>query len=902
MSRGSRFGKAAGTALGLSALIALPLSTASAATPALASRVATTLARLPLDGPTPSLTAIPGARSRAQTNAQNGTIAIPDIQSETTIAASGSLVVVGFNDFRGAEGDILSSISGVIYSSDGGQTFTDGGQLPASPGSAVLGDPVLAVYEPPSGPPVFYYSSIFSPDSVKVSLCIHRSTDGGASWSGPFEVTSATSSTDALEDKEWCTVDPETGRLFVSWTRFPPSGTDTMKVTYSDDGGVTWSTPFKLGTGGQGSVVACDPNGPDVYVAWETGAPAIAVARSSNNGASWNAASTLSAFSEVLPPYGFDRLNSFPSLAVNPADHGVELVYAASVNGTPSSDFGDIYYRRSTNHASGFSPAVALNVFHGSDRPQIFPTVATAPDGRVDVFWYDESAGSGVDDLTDLFYTFSTTFGASWSSPVPVTPAPFHNEAGNNYTAPHQGDYIDATSGGPARSAFAWFGTPSPFGSWPDALVATIADPVQVAPLRVRPGSITLSDFGCTANDGALVAGEAAYLTIPLENIGRGTLTGIAGTLTSLTPGVTVYASDETYPSLASGSSAPSGRPYFIRLANNYPCGTPARFLLDVSASGVAPAEVELTLPTGVISSRQTLLSENFDSVTPPALPAGWSNFNLCSGCPANSWVTTTVTPASPPNAVFCLDNTSTTFGRLSGPTVAVPANATYVEISFDTSYNLEAQDARTGFDAFSFGYAVDGSGTHFATADAIEFDHRYTDYIDRGSGNGRGDRSGWSGDSGGYHHVRARIPGLAGHSLEPRFDLTTDSNTGLVGATMDNVLIEALIVGCGSCTPLAEVEGDPRGFGLRLAGPSPFSGGTSLRYSLSERAAVRLEVFNVAGRRVRTLVDRVMEPGSYDASLASRATGERTLAPGVYWVRLAAGGRSRTLRVITLK
>ena len=118
----------------------------------------------------------------------------------------------------------------------------------------------------------------------------------------------------------------------------------------------------------------------------------------------------------------------------------------------------------------------------------------------------------------------------------------------------------------------------------------------------------------------------------------------------------------------------------------------------------------------------------------------------------------------------------------------------------------------------------------------------------------------------------------------------------------MDNVLIEALIVGCGSCTPLAEVEGDPRGFGLRLAGPSPFSGGTSLRYSLSERAAVRLEVFNVAGRRVRTLVDRVMEPGSYDASLASRATGERTLAPGVYWVRLAAGGRSRTLRVVTLE
>ena len=57
-------------------------------------------------------------------------------------------------------------------------------------------------------------------------------------------------------------------------------------------------------------------------------------------------------------------------------------------------------------------------------------------------------------------------------APVPVTPSPFHNEAGNNYGAPHQGDYIDAVSAASAYGGFAWFGDPSPIGTWPDAMAA----------------------------------------------------------------------------------------------------------------------------------------------------------------------------------------------------------------------------------------------------------------------------------------------------------------------------------------------------------------------------------------------------------------------------------------------
>src|SRR5262245_29106048 len=59
-------------------------------------------------------------------------------QGETAVAvdSTGMHVVIGFNDFRGLQGSIVS-ISGFAYSDDGGLTWVDGGQLP-TPGSDVV--------------------------------------------------------------------------------------------------------------------------------------------------------------------------------------------------------------------------------------------------------------------------------------------------------------------------------------------------------------------------------------------------------------------------------------------------------------------------------------------------------------------------------------------------------------------------------------------------------------------------------------------------------------------------------------------------------------------------------------------------------------------------------------------
>src|SRR5256886_14579175 len=67
-------------------------------------------------------------------------------QSETSIGVAGSNVAVGYND---SQRTLLvltaaSNISGVSYSSDGGQTFTDGGTVPNAPGKNNFGGPGLA--------------------------------------------------------------------------------------------------------------------------------------------------------------------------------------------------------------------------------------------------------------------------------------------------------------------------------------------------------------------------------------------------------------------------------------------------------------------------------------------------------------------------------------------------------------------------------------------------------------------------------------------------------------------------------------------------------------------------------------------------------------------------------------
>jgi hypothetical protein len=78
---------------------------------------------------------------------------------------------------------------------------------------------------------------------------------------------------------------------------------------------------------------------------------------------------------------------------------------------------------------------------------------------------------------------------------------------------------------------------------------------------------------------------------------------------------------------------------------------------------------------------------------------------------------------------------------------------------------------------------------------------------------------------------------------------------------------------------------------------PNPFNPVTTIRFELQKQMAVRIDVFDVAGKRVASLCNGVFPPGVHDVSWAAS-----NVASGVYFARLTAGDRVATRRLLLLK
>ena len=88
----------------------------------------------------------------------------------------------------------------------------------------------------------------------------------------------------------------------------------------------------------------------------------------------------------------------------------------------------------------------------------------------------------------------------------------------------------------------------------------------------------------------------------------------------------------------------------------------------------------------------------------------------------------------------------------------------------------------------------------------------------------------------------------------------------------------------------------------LLAPAPNPAPGAATVSYALARAGAVRLFVYDIAGRRVRTLVSGVKEAGAYRTSWNGRDEGGRGVAAGVYYVVLDADGVHMTERLVLLR
>ena len=90
-----------------------------------------------------------------------------------------------------------------------------------------------------------------------------------------------------------------------------------------------------------------------------------------------------------------------------------------------------------------------------------------------------------------------------------------------------------------------------------------------------------------------------------------------------------------------------------------------------------------------------------------------------------------------------------------------------------------------------------------------------------------------------------------------------------------------------------------PQAFALGQNYPNPFNPRTVIPYQLSSAIPVRLEVFNLLGQLVVTLVDEVQTAGVHTAHWDARDMAGQGVAAGIYIYRLTAGEATATGRMV---
>ena len=83
---------------------------------------------------------------------------------------------------------------------------------------------------------------------------------------------------------------------------------------------------------------------------------------------------------------------------------------------------------------------------------------------------------------------------------------------------------------------------------------------------------------------------------------------------------------------------------------------------------------------------------------------------------------------------------------------------------------------------------------------------------------------------------------------------------------------------------------------------PNPFNPVTSIRYQIPQKATVKLEVFDVLGRKVQTLVNKEHVPGSYVVEWDGKTSHGISVSTGVYFYSLTVGDRLMTKKMVLLK
>ncbi|MGD0651488.1 MAG: S8 family serine peptidase [Verrucomicrobiia bacterium] len=297
----------------------------------------------------------------------------------------------------------------------------------------------------------------------------------------------------------------------------------------------------------------------------------------------------------------------------------------------------------------------------------------------------------------------------------------------------------------------------------------------------------------CMPTNGAIDPGETVTVNFSLKNVGTADTGNLVATLLA-TGGVSTPSGPQTFGALTAGGS-PVARPFTFTASGVCSSTITNTFQLQDGASDLGVAT--FILPLG----EQTIdFAENFDEVTPPALPSGWAT--SATGAQSH-WVTSTGSSDTPPNAAFSPDPDSAGVNELDTP--PIPIATASAQLTFRHSYSLEASSANptVGYDGGVLEIKIgNGSYADIISAGGSFITGGYDHTISSSYGNPLAGRPAWSGDSAGFVTTIVNLPASAkGQNVQLRWRCGTDSgnSTSVTGWFVDTVTISELACCTGS-------------------------------------------------------------------------------------------------------
>ena len=358
--------------------------------------------------------------------------------------------------------------------------------------------------------------------------------------------------------------------------------------------------------------------------------------------------------------------------------------------------------------------------------------------------------------------------------------------------------------------------------------------------------------------------GETITVSVDLRASG-GDHTGIQGVLSSSTPGVSVTDGTASWSNMANGTVATSQSPHFtLELDPTIGCGTTIALDLSVSSAEGGPWSHSFSGTVG-------------EQLMPSGLPASIPD-NSSAG------VSTTLDVGS-------------SF-TLSDVNVNVSINHSYVgdlkivlQSPSGTSVTLLDRPGRT---TSGYGCSDNDMAVTFDDASGVNLESHCSGTTPWYSGTGA---------------PFASLSAFNGQNVSGTWTLTVSDHAGSDTGSVTSWSLDTTPVLQGACTVcedtqtgVGEVSQAASGEFLSANRPNPFDGVTEISFHLSGSSTARLDVFDVSGRLVRTLVDGVHKAGSHTARWDGRDSAGRLVSAGVYFYRLEAEGRTEMQRMSVLR